>query len=109
MCNGDPVWSITPLFDDGHGPAVFAAHGPLGLPERHVGDAGVESSDVPGVLRELRCSGVMPVLNANDFVCFLNRFGAGEAWANCDGSTNQPVLNVADFVCFMNKYAAGCP
>ena len=49
-----------------------------------------------------------PVLNVNDFGCFLNRFAAGEPAANCDGSTAPPVLNVLDFVCFLNAFAAGC-
>ncbi|MBL9032745.1 MAG: choice-of-anchor J domain-containing protein [Phycisphaerae bacterium] len=50
-----------------------------------------------------------PVLNVNDFTCFLNAFAAGESYANCDGSTTPPVLNVNDFVCFQTRYAAGCP
>lgn len=48
-------------------------------------------------------------LNVNDFQCFVNRFAAGEASANCDGSTAAPVLNVNDFNCFLNRYAAGDP
>ena len=32
----------------------------------------------------------------------------GLCYANCDGSTTAPVLNVNDFTCFMNRYAAGC-
>jgi hypothetical protein len=50
-----------------------------------------------------------PVLNVSDFICFLNRFNAGDPYANCDGSTAPPVLNVADFICFQSSYAAGCP
>jgi hypothetical protein len=50
-----------------------------------------------------------PVLNVNDFTCFMNKFAAGEPLANCDHSTTPPVLNVGDFVCFMNSFAAGCP
>ncbi len=50
-----------------------------------------------------------PVLNVGDFVCFLNRFAAGDPAANCDGSTVPPVLNVGDFTCFLNAFAAGCP
>ena len=30
-------------------------------------------------------------------------------YANCDGSTIAPILNVNDFSCFLNVYAAGCP
>lgn len=56
------------------------------------------------------CDGttVAPILNANDFLCFLNRYAAGESYANCDGSTVAPVLNANDFQCFLNKYSAGC-
>src|SRR5678816_4811569 len=31
-------------------------------------------------------STLAPVLNINDFMCFLNRFAAGDPYANCDGS-----------------------
>jgi len=51
----------------------------------------------------------LPLLNVNDFVCFQNRFAAGDPYANCDGSTTPPVLNVNDFLCFVNQFAIGCP
>jgi hypothetical protein len=54
-------------------------------------------------------STIAPILNVNDFSCFLNRYAAGDSYANCDGSTIAPVLNVNDFSCFLNSYAAGCP
>jgi len=50
-----------------------------------------------------------PVLNVNDFTCFLNKFAAGDSAANCDGSSTAPILNVNDFTCFLNKFAVGCP
>ncbi len=50
-----------------------------------------------------------PVLNVNDFVCFVNRFAAGDAYANCDYSTVPPVLNVQDFACFLSRFLSGCP
>ncbi len=49
-----------------------------------------------------------PILNANDFQCFLNRFASSDSSANCDGSTVPPVLNANDFQCFLNTFAAGC-
>jgi hypothetical protein len=55
------------------------------------------------------CSTVSPILNVNDFQCFLNKYAAGDPYANCDDSTVPPILNVNDFQCFLNKYAAGCP
>jgi hypothetical protein len=50
-----------------------------------------------------------PILNVNDFQCFLNKYAQGDTYANCDGSTSPPVLNVNDFQCFLNRYAASCP
>ena len=67
--------------------------------------------DCPTAICGANCdnSTVAPVLNVNDFNCFLNLFAAGAAYGNCDNSNMPPILNVSDFVCFMNKYAAGCP
>jgi uncharacterized membrane protein len=64
---------------------------------------------VPTCLANCDASTAAPVLNVNDFTCFLNRFAAGENSANCDGSSVAPVLNVLDFTCFLNAFAAGCP
>jgi hypothetical protein len=50
-----------------------------------------------------------PILNVQDFTCFLQRYAAGDSYANCDNSTVAPVLNVQDFTCFLQSYAAGCP
>jgi acid phosphatase len=54
-------------------------------------------------------SAAAPVLNANDFQCFLNAFANSDSYANCDGSTADPVLNGNDFQCFLNQFAYGCP
>jgi hypothetical protein len=53
-------------------------------------------------------STVAPILNVQDFSCFLNRFASGDSWANCDNSTIPPILNIGDFSCFLNAVAAGC-
>jgi hypothetical protein len=59
-----------------------------------------------------------PILNVEDFTCFINEFAAASSltpaqqivhYANCDHSTTQPVLNVEDFICFINEFAQGCP
>lgn len=50
-----------------------------------------------------------PVLNVQDFSCFLNAFASGDRFANCDNSSVAPVLNVQDFTCFLIAFAAGCP
>jgi hypothetical protein len=73
-----------------------------------------------GVSRLARWTGclVYPILNVEDFICFVNQFTAALQlphaeqvihYANCDESTIAPMLNVDDFVCFMNHFAAGCP
>jgi len=46
-----------------------------------------------------------PVLTANDFQCFLDRYVAADAYANCDGVGG---LTGNDFQCFLNQYVAGC-
>jgi sugar lactone lactonase YvrE len=63
-----------------------------------------------GVMCDANCDGstTPPILNANDFTCFLNAFAAGRDYANCDGSTTPPILNANDFACFLNKFSAGC-
>jgi murein tripeptide amidase MpaA len=58
-----------------------------------------------------------PVLNIDDFACFINSFALAQAlpheqqvtsYANCDGSTVEPALNIDDFACFINAFALGC-
>ena len=53
-------------------------------------------------------SSLPPILNVNDFQCFLNLYAVQDPRANCDNSSLPPVLNVNDFQCFLNKYAVGC-
>jgi hypothetical protein len=54
---------------------------------------------------------VPPVLNVDDFTCFINAYGQAQTLphaqqvthhANCDGSVIAPVLNADDFTCFIN-------
>ncbi|MFN0134442.1 MAG: kelch repeat-containing protein [Phycisphaerales bacterium] len=49
-----------------------------------------------------------PIISTLDYVCFMNKFAAGDPYANCDGSTVPPTLNAADFICFLSELAAGC-
>jgi hypothetical protein len=66
------------------------------------------------------CDGstAQPVLNVDDFTCFITEFASAQSlsyelqvasYANCDNSTSVPVLNIDDFTCFINEFAAGCP
>lgn len=70
---------------------------------------GLAGQAVCGCYPNCDASTIAPVLNINDFTCFLNRFAAGDPYANCDASTLPPVLNINDFTCFLNAFAAGCP
>jgi hypothetical protein len=54
-------------------------------------------------------SSTAPVLNVQDFICFLQRFAAGDSYSNCDASTTWPELNVEDFTCFLQRFGSGCP
>jgi hypothetical protein len=46
-----------------------------------------------------------PILTANDFACFLNRYAENNSYANCDGVGG---LTANDFACFLTRYAQGC-
>jgi probable HAF family extracellular repeat protein len=47
-----------------------------------------------------------PALNVADFTCFLQKFVAGDIYANCN---NDGSMDVSDFTCFLQKFAQGCP
>ena len=50
------------------------------------------------------------VLDIFDFLCFGNRFSAGDPYAcDCDTSTGPNVCDIFDFLCFGNEFNAGCP
>jgi hypothetical protein len=46
-----------------------------------------------------------PVLTANDFLCFLGLYAAGQSAADCDLVGG---LTANDFLCFLDRYATGC-
>jgi hypothetical protein len=86
-------------------------------------DIGLQNMNIDGTLGLQSCyancdgSTTAPVLNVDDFTCFINAFAIGQTlphaqqvttYANCDGSTTAPALNVDDFTCFINGYALGC-
>lgn len=49
------------------------------------------------------------VLDILDFLCFGNRFQAGDPYAcDCDTATGMGVCDVLDFLCFGNRFHAGC-
>ncbi len=39
---------------------------------------------------------------------FWSTFVPDPCYVNCDASTSPPILNINDFNCFLNKFAAGC-
>jgi hypothetical protein len=44
-------------------------------------------------------------LDLFDFLCFVNRFNAGDPSTDCDGTGS---LDLFDFLCFVNAFNAGC-
>jgi hypothetical protein len=80
----------------------------------------MEYDSAGGTVCYANCDGstVAPLLNVDDFTCFINEFAAAQAlpheqqvthYANCDSSSIVPALNVDDFTCFINAFATGCP
>ena len=110
------AWSLLPInrppFRYGHGMAYDASRqtivvfGGSDLFSTQLGDTWELG---PWCLANCDGSTTPPVLNVGDFVCFQQRFAAGDSYANCDASSTPPVLNIADFVCFQQRFAAGCP
>jgi hypothetical protein len=122
--NNDPVSPGGLIFPDSPYTSVFCATGPGGSQPVSNWNA---TSIIVGGFYSIRMNGACyaegapvcyancdestaaPVLNVQDFTCFLQRYAAGESYANCDGSTQAPTLNVQDFTCFLQTYAVGCP
>jgi hypothetical protein len=115
--DGNPLSQVRPLDSVGDTPGDSVSRGysdssaaPIGF----VDSAGlivlfVFSPVGGGCYPNCDQSTTAPILNVQDFTCFLQRYAAGESYANCDESTTAPVLNVQDFTCFLQRYAAGCP
>ena len=55
-----------------------------------------QPGDGPSCYANCDLSTNSPILNPNDFSCFLNAFVNSDPYANCDGSSNPPIFNVAD-------------
>jgi hypothetical protein len=80
-------------------------------------EAGVVGCEQQNCYANCDGSTTEPVLNVEDFTCFINAFALAQGlpheqqvvnYANCDGSTTAPALNVEDFTCFINAFALGC-
>ncbi len=74
----------------------------------YYGNSSLCSSTVcPAAVCYANCdhSTMPPILNANDFACFLNKYAAQCPYADCD---QNGTLNILDFACFLNKFATGC-
>jgi hypothetical protein len=117
----DATYDVTWSTIDGGGRSMQAGSitldGTLAQPDAGLLTAGglelfggfqIPADDAPSCYANCDNSTTPPVLNINDFNCFLNRFNQGTSYANCDNSTTPPILNVVDFQCFVNKFAAGC-
>jgi hypothetical protein len=118
-----PVSSIrySPAAPDGPGAAEAITHwegmGAGAAGEYRIELTGACFIGAPACIANCDGSTTEPILNVDDFTCFINEFAAAQgltheeqmaSYANCDGSTLAPVLNVDDFTCFINLFAAGC-
>jgi hypothetical protein len=97
------------VYNDGRGPSLFVTMGggensPTG--GGHIGSGTAQWVGCPNCYADCDNSQGSKRLNANDFMCFINRYVMRDPYANC---TVDESINVLDFVCFMNKFAAGCP
>ncbi len=71
-----------------------------------IGSSGISAlAFVRGNICRIECDGNHHGITGNDFQCFLDRFAAGDPWANCDESTATPLLTANDFQCILNEYA----
>jgi hypothetical protein len=46
-----------------------------------------------------------PVLDIDDFICYMTHFALDDLYANCN---NDAELDIDDFICFQTAYALGC-
>jgi glucose/arabinose dehydrogenase len=100
---GTPISGVVSFGEDNEGEMYIVAQG-------SGASTGSIFKIVPRCAANCDGSTASPILNVNDFQCFLNKFASGDPYANCDGSTIAPVLNVNDFICFQNLYAtSSCP
>lgn len=92
ICSSDPGVAPTPRLPDSAAPPFEPTDG------------------LPGACYP-NCdnSTTAPILNINDYMCFINKFALGDSYANCDGSSAAPVLNANDFICFHTQFLVGCP
>jgi trimeric autotransporter adhesin len=108
------------VFDDGSGESLFVAGGfetvAGGLAAGNIARWGCPADGI--CYANCDASTTPPVLNVDDFICFISEFAVASTlphgqqvthYANCDGSMTAPVLNVDDFICFIGAFAAGCP
>jgi hypothetical protein len=108
ITGGGQVINALASWDFGQGPTLFAGGGFTtagGVPATRIAQW---RGCLPVCYANCDNSTTAPVLNVQDFSCFLNQFASGDTYANCDLSTTDPVLNVQDFSCFLNAFAAGC-
>ncbi|MBX3376632.1 MAG: hypothetical protein KF678_06475 [Phycisphaeraceae bacterium] len=97
------------VYRDVRGPSLFVSMGggnssPVG--GGIVGAGIAQWVGCPNCYANCDNSTAQPLLTANDFICFLNRYIVRDPYANC---TVDEVINIADFQCFLAKFAYGCP
>jgi hypothetical protein len=96
------------VFDDGRGPSLFVggdfhtvAYGAEGSARRIAQWVGCENQ----CYADCDNSQISPRLNIDDFTCFINRFAAGDPYADCNQDSTR---DINDFHCFITRFAEQC-
>ena len=85
----------------------------LGLPNNAATPASVCASIVPPCLADIAggASGPDGIVDGNDFIAFINAFGAGDVQADVAGGASggpDGIVDGSDFIAFINAFGAGC-
>jgi hypothetical protein len=106
-------WSALGTGTDGQVESLaWLEHGDLAVGGQFSSAGGVNANNIavysfhPGCYANCDCSTAPPILNANDLQCFLNKYAAGDPYADCEAGGIGPI---SAFQCFLNAFATGCP
>lgn len=99
------VWRMKAFHEDPRGPSLFI-YGPTVMAGGQTPSEMSRLIGCPNCYANCDNSTIPPILNIEDFTCFIRKFAVQDPYANCN---QDNVINVDDFLCFLNKFAQGCP
>lgn len=102
--------SVMREFDDGHGRGLFVGGGFTNAGTTQANSIAKWVACEQPCYPDCDTSTGPGVLDILDFLCFGNRFTAGDPYAcDCDLTTGPGVCDIFDFLCFSNAFSVGCP